>query len=333
MPPIDFPGLGFQIQVEREIIKGLPIQWYGLCIALGFLLATFYCAKRAPRFGIKGDPVIDMLFFAVPAAIIGARLYYVIFDWSSFRLDANGDVLPFGKVLVKTLQIWNGGVAIYGAVIAAVLTAVIYCRIRKINPLAMLDVGALGLLIGQAIGRWGNFYNQEVYGIETSLPWRMGIRPELSNGVFSSSYIYVHPLFFYESLWNVLGLIVLHFLSKKRKYNGETFLQYLVWYGTGRALLESIRDSNDSLRLFNTDIRVSLLLSAIVAVIGLALLIFNATRKHDPSKLIDLTLVEAEASVETEVDDDAAEESETLPEDTDEPETLPEDDNTDDTED
>ncbi len=297
MPPIQFPGLGFQVEVQRAVFSGFPVQWYGVCIAVGFLLAALYAMKRAPQFGIKETHLTDMLFWVVPAAIIGARAYYVIFDWSIFRLGADGQPLPTGQLLLKIVKIWEGGLAIYGAVILAVIAAIVYCRIRKINARAMLDLGALGLLIGQGIGRWGNFFNQEVYGVPTDLPWRMGIEK-------SGAYTYVHPLFFYESMWCLLGFVVLHLLSKRRKYNGQTFLQYLAWYGAGRAFFESIRDDGEVLKLFGTKVPVSMALGIALAAVSIALLLYNRFRDHDPAKIAPLTAEEKASDVPIVVEDE-----------------------------
>ncbi len=197
-----FPGLGLEFHLDRVAFQlfGLPIYWYGVIIACGFLLAVVFCYKMAPRFGVKPDDVIDLLFFAVPLAIIGARLYYIVFYLDLYRTEDGG--LDF----LEMLDIRDGGLAIYGGVIAAVLTLLVFCRVKKINFFAFADLGAFGLLIGQCIGRWGNFVNVEAYGGPTDLPWRMGIDAYV-DGVWQ--YMEVHPTFLYESLWNLLGFLLL----------------------------------------------------------------------------------------------------------------------------
>ena len=195
---------------------------------------------------------MEMLLFAVPCAIIFARIYYVVFNFAEYAEDP-----------IRIFYIWEGGIAIYGAVIGALIGALIYCRIKKISIVRFLDVGALGLMIGQSIGRWGNFVNAEAHGGETGLPWRMMI-----NGAPG-----VHPTFLYESLWNILGFILLHFYSKKRKFSGEVFVLYIIWYGIGRAMIEGLR--TDSLYLFNTGIRVSQALAAACVAFGIAYLIYR----------------------------------------------------------
>ena len=203
-----FPGLGLEFHLNRVAFTlfGLPIYWYGVIIALGFLLAVVFCYKMAPRFGIKPDDVIDLLFFAVPLAIIGARLYYIIFYLDLYRNeDGSYDFL-------EMVDIRDGGLAIYGGVIAAVLTLIVFCRVKKINFFAFADVGVFGLLIGQCVGRWGNFMNVEAYGGPTDLPWRMGIDAYV-NGAWQ--YLEVHPTFLYESLWNLLGFLLLLFVTAR----------------------------------------------------------------------------------------------------------------------
>lgn len=262
---VGFPGLGipeFHMNGTLFSIGNFSIHWYGVIIALGFLVAALYVCKRAPQFGYTADDLIDMLIFAVPAAIIGARLYYVVLDWDRYKSD-----------LLSILRIWDGGIAIYGAVIFAVITCVIFCRVKRIHAGAMLDLGALGLLIGQAIGRWGNFVNVEVFGTETTVPWRMSV-----NGYD------VHPLFLYESLWNLLGFVLLHFLSKRRKFNGQVMLMYIAWYGLGRGFLEGMRD--DMYALMIGPMRASQLLGYASCVIALALLAYHLIFKsHDPEDL------------------------------------------------
>lgn len=274
-----FPGLGLQLELNpiAFTLFGWPIHWYGVIIAAGFLLAVLYCSHISPRFGIKQDDLLDVLIAGVPLGIVGARLYYIIFYLDLFR-RADGS-LDFGAMV----RIWDGGLAIYGGVIMAVLVGVVVCRIKKISFFAMADVCVFGLLIGQAVGRWGNFVNVEAYGGETTLPWRMGIVEYAANG--TARYLEVHPTFLYESLWNIVGLIVLIVIAKRwRKFDGQMFFSYLVWYGVGRGFIEGLR--TDSLYFFGTGIRVSQMLGFASALAGAAVLIWMlAVRRPGPERL------------------------------------------------
>ncbi len=254
---ISFPGLGLDFEINRIAFSllGRPIYWYAIIIATGFFLAVLYGLNRSREFKLTEDDITGMLLFAVPLAIISARLYYVIFNFAAYAEDP-----------VRILYIWEGGIAIYGAIIGALIGAGIYCKVKKIRFNAILDIGALGLLIGQAIGRWGNFVNAEAYGGETTLPWRMEIFDSVAHGR-----ICVHPTFLYESLWNAMGFVLLHFYSKKRKFEGEIFWLYVAWYGVGRAIIEGMRQ--DSLYLFDTGIRISQVLAVITAVFAIVYLI------------------------------------------------------------
>ncbi|MCI2106250.1 MAG: prolipoprotein diacylglyceryl transferase [Intestinimonas sp.] len=278
MKTVTFPGLGLSFTMDRVAftVLGHPVYWYGIIIAAGFLLAVIFCYRLAPRFGIRPDDLIDLLFFAVPLAIIGARLYYVIFYLDLYR-KTDGS-LDFAEMV----RIWDGGLAIYGGIIAGVLTLLVFCKVRKIKFLAFADLGVYGLLIGQCIGRWGNFMNVEAYGGQTTLPWRMGIDAYV-NGIWT--HMEVHPTFLYESLWNLLGLFVLIWMEKRwRRFDGQIFLSYLVWYGLGRSIIEGMR--TDSLYFFGTSIRVSQMLGIGSALIAGVILLWQFTRKnHNPADL------------------------------------------------
>lgn len=252
-----------------------PVYWYGVIIAAGFLLAVMYCSRQAPRFGIRQDDIIDMLFFAVPLSIIGARVYYIIFYPELYRrADGSWD---FGAMV----RIWDGGLAIYGGVIMAVITLLVFCKVRKIKFLAFADLGSYGMLIGQMVGRWGNFVNIEAHGGPTDLPWRMGIYQYVDG---TRQYMEVHPTFLYESLWNLAGLLLLIWVGKKhRKFDGQIFLGYFAWYGVGRGFIEGLR--TDSLYFLNTPIRVSQVFGFATAAVAIILLVILLTRKHDPAKL------------------------------------------------
>lgn len=282
---VTFPGLGLSFELNRVAFSffGVPIYWYGVIIAGGFLLAVAFAYRKAPQFGIVPDTLIDMLLFAVPLAILGARLYYIVFYLDNFRVD--------GKLsLAEMVDIRDGGLAIYGGVIAAAITVVVFCKVRKFKVGAYLDVGAFGLLIGQAIGRWGNFMNVEAFGGETNLPWRMGVT---TWSAAAQTYVYqeVHPTFLYESLWNVVGLILLLVVAKKwRKFDGQIFLSYVAWYGLGRTWIEGLRADSlyfFGLELFGAPIRTSQVLAAVSAAVAIGLLIYHIKfRHHVPGELL-----------------------------------------------
>ena len=279
MHTVAFPGLGIEDFTLNRVAFHLgswPVYWYGIIIAAGFILAVIYCSRIAPRFGIRQEDLIDMLFFAVPLGIIGARLYYIIFYLDLFRREDGS--LDF----VQMVKIWDGGLAIYGGVIASVITLFVFCKVRKIKFLAFGDVGVFGLLIGQCIGRWGNFVNIEAYGGPTDLPWRMGIH-EFVDGTWN--YVEVHPTFLYESLWNLVGFFLLRWVAKRhRKFDGQMFASYFLWYGVGRAIIEGMR--TDSLYFFNTPIRVSQVFGAVTALIALVALLYMFRRvKRVPAVL------------------------------------------------
>lgn len=276
-----FPGLGLEFELNRVAftVFGHNIYWYGVIIAAGFLLAVIYGLHIAPRFGMDPDKITDAIFVVVPMAILGARMYYVIFNPAvCFQADGSFSLL-------RMIAFWDGGLAIYGGVIATVVTAVIYCRVRKLDFWSGMDVTVYGLLIGQLVGRWGNFVNVEAYGGLTELPWRMcssSIANELwRDGFLETEQMYqnvlngtlgVHPTFLYESLWNLLGLVLLILLMKRgRKFNGQMFLSYVIWYGLGRAVIEGLR--TDSLYFFGTPIRSSQMLGILSAAVGIGLYI------------------------------------------------------------
>ncbi len=275
MNPIVFPGLGLTFQIERVAFSvfGKDIYWYGIIIACGFLLGVLCACHLTREWGLKSDTVLDMLFFAAPIAIVCARAYYVVF-YQSLYYNADGTF-----DWAEAIAIWDGGLAIYGGIIGAVITCLIFCAVRHHKFGAVADVCSYGLLIGQLIGRWGNFVNQEAYGGTCTAVWRMGLT--LQNG----DYIEVHPTFLYESLWNLLGFLLLYFLVRRyRKYDGQIFLCYLFWYGLGRFFIEGMR--TDSLYLFNTGIRVSQLVALVTVIVTVQILVIQLFRKHPKEKLL-----------------------------------------------
>ncbi len=270
--PITFPGLGLSLDPPVGFTLGpLTINFYGMIIALGLVLAVVYGWKRASQFGIRPDDITDGVLWIVPLAIICARIYYCAFTWTE-----NG----YDKDPVTVLHIWNGGLAIYGGIIGAAIGVTVFCLIKKIKLPALLDLVALGFLIGQSIGRWGNFFNREAFGAETDIFLRMGLNLTAAGRETTQTYYY-HPTFLYESLWNAAGFVLLHFLSKRRKYDGQIALGYLAWYGLGRALIEGLR--TDSLYL--GPFRVSQLLAAATCAVGVILLMVFSFRYHSPDKL------------------------------------------------
>ena len=255
---ISFPSLGIDIDPVREFSLGpVSIHMYGLIIALGLTLAVVYSMRRAKQFGVTEDHILDGVLWVTPFAFLCARAYYCIFQWE--ELYASNPISVF--------YIWEGGIAIYGGVLGAVAGIIVFCRIKKISLGAALDLVLLGFLIGQSIGRWGNFFNREAFGAETDTWLRMGLL-DPATGVVT----YHHPTFLYESLWNALGFVILHFLSKRREYDGQIALGYVVWYGLGRTFIEGLR--TDSLYIPGTQLRVSQLLAAVSCLIAAAVLVY-----------------------------------------------------------
>ena len=267
--PITFPNLGITVDPNPVAftVFGKDIYWYGIIIALGFLLAVIYMMRRAPVFGLTQDDVLDEVLWAVPIGVICARLYYCIFYWELYADNP-----------ISILYIWEGGLAIYGGVIGGAITILVVSRVKKIKTGTMLDIAAMAVLIGQIFGRWGNFMNREAHGTVTDSFFKMGLVDA------SGAVTYYHPTFLYESVWNLVGFLALHYLTKKRKFDGQIFLSYLTWYGLGRVWIEGLR--TDSLYLFSTGIRVSQLVAALCVVIGGGALAFMLIkRKPDPAQL------------------------------------------------
>ena len=263
---ISFPALDLVMNPGRAISIGpLTVHYYGAIIAFGLILGVLYACRRSKDFGLKEDDLIDGVLWVTPFAIMCARAYYVIFRWAE----------EYAAKPISALYIWQGGLAIYGGVIGAVIGIIVFCKCRKIKPLVVLDVVSLSFLIGQSIGRWGNFFNREAFGAETDVLWKMGLMK--ANG----DIIYVHPTFLYESLWNACGLVILHFASKRRKFDGQVALGYMAWYGLGRCMIEGLRSDS----LYIGPFRVSQLLAGVSCIIAVSLLLWNHFRPHDPAKL------------------------------------------------
>jgi len=307
--PISFPGLFGDWQINPDPVAidvGNGIYWYGIILAVAMLAGLFLAMKQAKHYGLEEDHVMDLVLWGIPCCIIGARLYYVLFYLDLYRDEATG-ALQWGRMIA----IWDGGLAIYGAIIAGAIVAFIYARSKKIPVPALMDVAVIGLLLGQSIGRWANFINREAFGTVTNLPWRMEIWIE---GLGPTG---VHPTFLYESLWNLVGMLLIIFVvSKGRRFDGENTCFYFIWYGMGRAWIEGLR--TDSLYFFDfaingNPIRVSQVLSVIVALVALGIMLYmGRVKKADPAQLWLYRSAElkkaAEAAEETAVEAPSVEE-------------------------
>lgn len=261
----EFFGLKFEFDPVAFTVPGTnwKVYWYGILITIGFVLAVIYGMKRATKLGVNADRLMDCVLVTAPLAILGARAYYIIFDESiSFK---------------QFFNIHDGGLAILGGVIVAAIVGTIMCLIRKVDVLSALDITALGFLIGQSIGRWGNFINQEAYGELTGSTW-FGISGEkIVTDTKIQSTMPVHPCFLYESVWCALGFVILHFMSKKRKFKGQIAASYMVWYGFGRFFIEYLRTDS----LMQGNVRVSMLLSGLMFVIGIIILAIGFVKSSE----------------------------------------------------
>lgn len=259
---ISFPALFdkvFEINRVAFNVFGKDVMWYGVILTVAVLAAAIYGMRRCGEFGWNQDQVVDGLLYCLPAAIIGARLYYVVCEWDYYGTHP-GDII----------KIWNGGLGIYGAIIATVLMLLWFCKKHKGDMLGAFDLVSLGFLLAQGIGRWANFVNAEAHGGFTDLPWGMVI-----NGGQP-----VHPTFLYESIWDLAGFLFLHWYSKRRKFRGEIALMYAGWYGMIRFLTEFLR--TDSLFIGNTGIKTSQLVGGLCVVISIGLLTYFYTTKKYP---------------------------------------------------
>ena len=280
---VAFPGLGINggevNSVAFSLGENFSVMWYGVVIALGMLMAIAYACYRCKQHGIKIDDLVDIAIFTIFFGVIGARLYYVAFNPTNF------------KTLGDILNLRSGGLAIYGGIIAGALTIVVVCLIKKISWLQLFDCAGPGVMLAQAMGRWGNFFNGEAYGsiVEEGHPLyflRMGLISSNTYGDFGTSQmVYVHPCFLYESLWNILGFVLINLVYKKKKFDGQNALYYIAWYGFGRMFIEGLR--TDALYIGQTGIRVSQLLGFLLFVVATALIILGLiyVKNHPDSKL------------------------------------------------
>ncbi len=257
-----FPSLNIEMTIDKVAFTlfSIPIYWYGIIIAMGFACGLIVASLVAKKLGEKTDIVLDLALICAPVAIVCARAYYVIFQWDNYKDD-----------FASIFDLRSGGIAIYGAIIGAVITALVFCKVRKKETLKIFDIGAFGLVTGQMIGRWGNFVNQEAFGTNTALPWGMtgdGIKEYLETlfqkGYDVSPQMPVHPTFLYESLWSLLTLVLLFVIILKcYKYSGQAFFAYISMYGLGRFWIEGLR--TDSLMLGN--FRISQIIALICFIV------------------------------------------------------------------
>lgn len=263
---ISFPGLNIEPFVVDPVafsLLGRDVMWYGVIICTGLILAVLYAYRQFRKEGFTEDEFLNLVIFLIPISVVCARLYYVIFDPT-----------PNYHSFLDVIAIWRGGIGIYGAIIGGAVTAVIYAKVIKKPVMKLLDCLAPAVMIGQMIGRWGNFVNAEAHGGITDLPWRMGLSPYYENVPYSDDYmVYYHPTFLYESLWNLLGFLIIHFIiNKRKKYDGQTTYFYLAWYGLGRGFIELLR--TDSLEILG--FKVSALVGFGCALIfGILYLVFR----------------------------------------------------------
>lgn len=275
---VSFPGLGLDFEVNRVAfsIGDLPVYWYGILIALGFILAILYVSRRAREFGVDADRMLDVILGGAIGGIVGARAYYVILQWDYY-----------GQNLSQIFNTRSGGMAIYGGLIGGVLIGLLMCKIRRVKFMPALDLVVGGFLIGQGIGRWGNFVNIEAFGANTSLPWGMSssvITDYLTQheaeleaiGMDIDPNMPVHPTFLYESLWCLLGFAFIAWYTRRRKFDGELTLLYMMWYGAGRAVIEGLR--TDSLMIPGTLLRASQVLAAAMVVVAAIIWIVKTSK-------------------------------------------------------
>ena len=275
---ISFPGIGIGEFEVNSSFFGTTVQWYAVIIVLGMIAAVSYTVIQAKKIGITFEDVIDFALFTIPFGIIGARLYYVLTSLDEFD--------SFGEAIA----IWNGGLAIYGGIIAGGITVLCVCYFKKINFFAFADCVSPGVLLAQGIGRWGNFMNGEAYGVQTDSFIRMGLQngnvnSDIADGIITGvnygEMAYVHPTFLYESLWNLLGVLLVYLYAKfiHKKYDGQLFLMIFGWYGFGRMFIEGLRTDSLYIGPAEWGIRVSQVLGGAIFVVAAALLVYFIFKK------------------------------------------------------
>lgn len=294
---LSFPGLGLEFEISRVAFSffGMDIYWYGLCFALAFLCGVTYFHLRARTCGFHSYDGLDVLLWAVVGGVIGARAYFVIFQWEEMYRDN----------LLRIFAFREGGLALYGGVIGALVAGAIAARLKKLPLLPLLDAGFPAMLMAQAIGRWGNFFNMEAFGGNTTLPWGM-TSSSITNylaahsaqleamGMTIDPFVPVHPTFFYESAWNLLGFLVLAFvLTPRRRYDGQVFLGYVAWYGLGRFFVEGLR--TDSLTLGAARVSQNLALVSCIAALALMMVFYLLNKRDNKPAWLGLYVQTAES--------------------------------------
>ena len=263
---ISFPGLGidwFEVDSVAFSIGNIDIAWYAIIITLGMICAVAYTIFRANQVGISVDTIIDYALIVIPSGVIGARLYYVLTKLDSF------------DTFLDVINIRNGGLAIYGGIIAGAIAVFAVSKYKKIPFLVLADCCTPGIILAQSIGRWGNFMNGEAFGAETDLFIRMGLDNILTG--FTESY--VHPTFLYESLWNIIGVVLINLFYKHRRYDGQVFLMVFGWYGLGRAFIEGLRQDSLYTTIFSWTFRTSQVLAVVILISCASILIYNLIKK------------------------------------------------------
>ena len=286
---VQFPGLGLSFEINRVAfsIGGFNIYWYGVCIAFGICLALVFAFRHSVEFGVDADSMVDVILIGIVLGIASARAYYVAM--APFKYES----------IWEMIAIRDGGLAIYGGIIGAFLFGGLSCKRRGVPVLPMFDLTAMGFLLGQGCGRWGNFFNQEAFGCNTTLPWGMyseatraylmGSTVTAQSGVVIDPNLPVHPTFLYESIWCFVGFLLLFRYIKKRKFNGDIALRYMIWYGAGRFWIEALR--TDSLMLVpSIGLRVSQLVAGIAVVVGVAAEIYFTHKFKDKPLMVELAL-------------------------------------------
>ena len=301
---VSFPGLGIGEgdinSIAFTLGDSFTVMWYGICIALGMVMAIAYASWRCKQQGITIDDLIDVAIYTIFFGVVGARLYYVVFSDHEF------------KTFWDVINLRTGGLAIYGGIIFGAATIVVVCLLKKISWRKLYDAAGPGVMLAQAMGRWGNFFNGEAFGaqVEESHPLyflRMGLISQNTVNDFGTyKMVYVHPTFLYESLWNILGFALINVFFKKKKFDGEVALWYFAWYGFGRMFIEGLR--TDSLYIGTTGIRVSQLLGFLLFAIATALIVYGRIVVSGKEKAA--AGVDADADVEYEEYDEEESEEE-----------------------
>ena len=311
MTYVSFPGLGvepFAMQSEVFPNSGISVRWYGVIITLGMILAVLYALWHAKIERVKSDDVIDLALSVIIFGVLGARLYYVIMEFSSYLVKDGTFFENLWGTLYGMIAIWNGGLAIYGGIIGGFLAAFVVARVKHIRFPVIADIAGPSVIVGQIIGRWGNFVNVEAFGGPTRLPWRMcsnviagdflrkGLVDSVGYQEVLDGTLGAHPTFLYESLWNLIGFVIITAMYKKKKFHGQMFLVYMTWYGFGRMLIEGLRTDS----LYVGPLRISQLVGAVTFLVGAVLLIVGFRRakgKHVPEYVPQYTAANtAEAS-------------------------------------